>query len=467
MADWTAKHRPSTLTEVRGNDTACEELKEWAEAWPENGRAVILAGRPGVGKTSAAHALAADMGWDRIEINASDDRTGDAIRRHVGRAAQNATLGGDGRQLVVVDEADSFHRGDSGGARALSDIVDDANQPVVLIVNEEYEMPDSIRRSVDTIEFRAVSARSILPALRDICREEDIDYESDALEAIAERNSGDLRSAINDLQAVAETTTTLTVEDVVASSRDETTDLWSYLDAVLKEADAETALRTTYDVDETPDDLLLWVEDKAPLVYDNDELTAAYEFLGNADRWLGRVRATQNYGYWRYATDNISAGVASARSETRGGFTRYGGAPYRSARDQTRDYVATQIARTGDLSVGTARREVLPYLATMTHHCHAREVTIQMTQAYDLDEDEVAFVTGSGASTNKVEGIVAEAQERRDAAAVEGSEGAFSPVEDESESEAATQSGEPETDPEESTPAEDDSESQAGLEDFL
>lgn len=474
MADWTAKHRPSTLAEIRGNDSACEDLRDWAEAWPEDGRAVILAGRPGVGKTSAAHALATEMGWELIEVNASDDRTADAIRDRVGRAAQNQTLGGGGRQLVVIDEADSFHRADSGGARALSDIVSEANQPLILIVNEEYEMPDSIRRSVETIEFRAVSARSILPALRDICREEGIEFESEALEAIAEQNSGDLRSAINDLQAVAENAKTLTIEDVVAGDRDETTDLWSYLDAVLKEADAETALRTTYDVDETPDDLLLWVEDKAPLVYDLDELARAYEFLGNADRWLGRVRATQNYGYWRYATDNISGGVAAARSTTRGGFTRYGGAPYRSSRDQTRDYVATQIATTGGLSVGTARREVLPYLSTMTHHCHARELTIQMAGTYDLDADEVSFVTGSGASTNKVEGIIEEAQERRQSAAVGRTEGAFEPRAEETASDGddpAAEQTETETDSADSV-AEDSGEteeedSQADLGDFV
>lgn len=425
MPDWTEKHRPATLAEVRGNDSARDELHAWADNWPDEGRAVILAGRPGVGKTSAAHALAADMGWEVVEVNASDNRTTETVERHVGRASRNATLGSTGRQLVIVDEADSFHRSDSGGARALSDILDDAGQPMIFIVNEEYEMPDSIRHSVDTIEFRDVAPRSIVPVLRDICRQEDIEYESAALEAIAERNSGDLRSAINDLQAVAERTEVLTEADLVTGARDGTTDLWSYLDAVLKEADAQTALQTTYEVDETPDDLVRWVEDKVPLVYEPEELQRAYEFLGNADRWLGRVRATQDYSYWRYVTDNVSGGVAAARTHTRGGFTRYGGHPYRSSRDSTRDYVARQIATTGGLSIATARRAVLPYLATMTHHCHARDLTIKMAETYDLDESEVAFVTGSGESTNKVEGIVSEARERRERAAVEGSEGAF------------------------------------------
>jgi len=463
MPDWTETYRPSTLSEVRGNDKARDALHDWAAAWPEEGRAVILAGSPGVGKTSAAHALASDMGWEQVEVNASDTRKADAVERLVGRASRNTTLGGaDDRQLLIVDEADSFNRSDAGGARALSDIVKEAAQPVVLIVNDEYEMPDGIRRSVDTIEFRDVSKRSIVPVIRDICRKEGIEYEDDALDALAEKNSGDLRSAVNDLQALAETDRTLRAEDVVTGQRDRSADIWSFLDAVLKEESAQEALYTTYDVDETPDDLLLWVEDKAPKVYDGAELAAAYEFMANADRWLGRVRATQDYSYWRYATDNLAAGVAAVREEDRGGWTRYGGAPYRSSKDGTRDYVAERIAAVSGVSVGTARRDVLPFLAAMTHHCKPRELTVAMAAVYDFDEEHVAFVTGSGESTNKVESIVADAADLRAAAATEQAADAFA-----GSAGAEDRDQPPEPDEEEQEDEDDASDSQAGLADFI
>ncbi|MFB6121139.1 MAG: replication factor C large subunit [Halobacteriaceae archaeon] len=462
MSDWTEKHRPETLTEVRGNDKARDALREWAEAWPDEGRAVILAGSPGVGKTSAAHALANDMGWERVEVNASDTRNTDAVERLVGRASRNTTLGGaENRQLLIVDEADSFHRSDAGGARALSDIVKEAAQPVVLIVNDQYEMPDGIRRRVDDIEFRDVSKRSIVPVLRDICRKEGIEFESEALDALAEKNSGDLRSAVNDLQALVETDRTLTADDVVTGERDRSADIWSFLDAVLKEKSAEDALYTTYDVDETPDDLLLWVEDKAPKVYDTEELAAAYEFMANADRWLGRVRATQNYSYWRYATDNLAAGVAAAREETRGGWTRYGGAPYRSSKDGVRDYVAERIAAESGVSVGTARRDVLPFLAAMTHHCKPRELTVAMAAAYDFEEEHVAFVTGSGETTNKVQSIVADAEEMREAAVTEHAGDAFAGSHGAEKSETPTVEEEADGEDED-----ENSEAQTGLADF-
>jgi replication factor C large subunit len=426
MADWTETYRPTTLSEVRGNDKACEQLREWAETWDDHRSAVILHGSPGIGKTSAAHALAHDMGWPVMELNASDQRTGDDIERLAGGAAMNQSLTGTGRQLVILDEADNIHyQKDRGGAAAITRLVKEANQPIVLIANEFYDMSQGLRSACETIEFNDVYARSITPALRDICRQEGIEYEEAALEAIAEQNSGDLRGAVNDLQALAEGTRRLTEDDVVTAERDRTEDIFTLLDAVLKEQPPEEALRTAYDTDETPDDLLQWVEDKVPKVYEGGEIARAYEFLANADRWLGRVRATQNYSYWRYATDNVAAGVAAARDHERGGWTRYGGAPYRSSKDATRDYVAQRVAEVEGVSTATARAEILPFLAAMTHHCRNRELTVAMTARYDLDAEHVSFVTGSGKTTNKVQSIVEESEERKEADAVEHSGDAF------------------------------------------
>jgi replication factor C large subunit len=424
--DWTEKYRPTTLSEVRGNDKARDALHDWARSWDDHGEAVVLHGAPGVGKTSAAHALANDMGWSVMELNASDSRTADKIKRVAGGAAMNQSLTTSGRQLVILDEADNLHHHkDRGGAGAMTDLVKEAQQPVVLIANDYYDMSRGLRNACRDIEFRDVSKRSILPVLRDICRKEGIEYEDDALDVIAATNDGDLRGAIKDLQAAAEGRDRITEEDVATGDRDRTQDIFSLLDAVLKEQTPEEALQTAYDTDETPDDLLQWVEDKVPKVYEADEIADAYGYLAKADRWLGRVRATQNYTYWRYATDNIAAGVAAARKTTRGGWTRYGGAPYRSTRDSTRDYIAEQIAASAGVSTATARREIMPFLAVMTHHCKNRELTVRMAARYELDAEHVSFITGSGESTNKVQDIVADAEELREQAAVEHSGGAF------------------------------------------
>lgn len=450
MTDWTETYRPSSLSELRGNDKACKQLREWADTWEDHREAVIIHGPPGIGKTSAAHALASDRDWPTIELNASDSRTKDVIERVAGEAAKSGTLtsGGAGKRLVIMDEADNIHgNADRGGSRATTALVKEASQPMILIANEYYDMANGLRNACQDIEFRSVSKRSIVPVLRDICRKEGIEFEIEALESIAEMNSGDLRGAINDLQALAEGRDKLVADDVIMGERDQTRGIFEYLDIVFKEGNAQEALEASYDVDETPDDLINWIEDNVPKDYQGKELATAYEFLSNADRWLGRVRATQNYSFWRYAGDNMTAGVAAARRESKGGWTRYGPPSYWSklgrsrGRRETRDYIARQIAETNGVSMGSARREILPYLRVMTHHCKNRELTVAMTATYDLDAEHVSFVTGSGESTNKVQSIVEDAQQILEERTVEASQGAFdgSPTtESDNESEDAT-----------------------------
>jgi len=481
LMDWTESYRPDTLSAVRGNDKARDAFEDWGRTWDDHREAVILYGSPGVGKTSAAHALAADMGWETVELNASDQRTADAIERFAGRAARNETLGGDstdegGRQLVIVDEADNIHGNyDRGGAQAITKLVKESNQPIVLIANEFYEMSRGLRNACQDIEFRDVSARSIVPVLRDICRKEGIEFDADALQRIADANSGDLRGAVKDLQATAEGKDHLTVEDVVTGDRDTTAGIFTVLDAILKEEEsAQDALHVAYDADETPDDLTAWVEDKVMKVYDPEETVRAYEFLANADRWLGRVQATQDYSYWRYVTDNTAAGVAASRDGTSGGWTQYGGRPQMwPASDATIDEICRKIAVAGGLSIETSRREVLPFLSAMIHHCKPRELAVAVTAYFEFDEEDLAAVSGSGESTNKVQGIVADAEERREEQMEEHAGGAFAgelPDREDEPEEAAPEADE--TEPEEPEPDEEAEEeeaddSQAGLSDFV
>ena len=455
MSDWTERYRPDSLSALRGNDKARDQLLEWAETWDDHRKAVILHGPPGVGKTSAAHALAADKNWPTIELNASDSRTKDVIEQVAGEAAKSGTLtaGGGGRRLLILDEADNIHGNvDRGGTRAITSLVKEADQPMILIANEFYDMSNGLRNACEDVEFRPVSRRSILPVLRDICRQEGIEYEDDALEQIAETNSGDLRGAVNDLQALAEGRKKLAAENVVTGERDTTEGIFDYLDVLIKEAGAQEALEASYDVDETPDDLVNWIEDNMPKDYHGEELAVAYDFLANADKWLGRVRETQNYSYWRYAGDNMTAGVAAARREDKGGWTRYGPPSYWSKLGRTsgtrdkRDYIARKIAEANGVSMSAARREILPHLRVMTHHCKNRDLTVAMAARYELDEKHVSYVTGSGETTNKVQSIVEEAEERRAKESVEATQGAFEGQADVTEETDAEDNGDAEDD---------------------
>ena len=62
------------------------------------------------------------------------------------------------------------------------------------------------------------------------------------------------------------------------------------------------------------------------------------------------------------------------------------------------------------MSVSTARREVLPFLSTMTYHCKPEVLTEIIASWLELDAGEVSYLTGSGKDTKKVARIVESAK---------------------------------------------------------
>ena len=417
--DWTEKYRPKTLSQVAGHNKAVEELMRWAQSWV-NGipkeKAVVLYGRAGIGKTTAAHALAGEMGWEMIELNASDQRTADIIQKVAGSASQMSTLGGSSmKRLVILDEADNIHgTADRGGEKAIVELIKKTGQPIILIANELYDMSAGLRSACKPIQFSSVVSRSMIPVLKRIAGAEGVECAPGVLEKMAENANGDMRSAINDLQAIAQGRSRIELGDITTGERDTKENIFKVLVKIFKGTDIIEAHKATFNLDENPEDLIQWVDENLPLEYVQvNDLEKGYQYLSRASTFLGRVRRRQNYNMWRYAGVMMTAGIVAARSRRYTGFVKFQPPSLWRKLGQTksmryiRDSTAKKIGTHCHISTAYTRSQLLPFFRMMLEN---EECAPRVAALLTLETEEIAFLMGSKSVTKKVQKIYDEAQ---------------------------------------------------------
>lgn len=446
--DWTEKHRPRRLAEVVGNSPSIGRLKAWADSWviglPDR-RAVTLAGPPGTGKTSTALALANDMGWSVIELNASDARNATAIQKIALAGAVHQTFGADGsfhgaasdggRKLIVLDEADNlYERGgaddgglpsdlsDRGGKAAIIETIRQTRQPIVLIVNDLYALEkgsgSALKSLTEVLKFTRINSRSIPAALARIADAEGVVVDREVLDAIAARSVGDLRAAVRDLESICLGRNRVTVKELASlGSRDTTSNLFDLVRHVLKGHELQALRQEVWNADATPEDLALWVDENLPREYrDPADLVAGYEMLSRADVFLGRTKSTQDYGLWSYAGELATVGVMTARTHEYREFVPFGFPQWLSKMGRTKgarqakDELALRLGRVTHASKRKTRLEQVEAFSTLFQA--DREFAVEQAHRLELADEEVVLLLGPEATAKAVQEIRAAVEAR-------------------------------------------------------
>ena len=311
--DWAEKYRPAHLQDIVGNTTVVRQMAAWARDWTRQSRPLLLYGKPGIGKTSSAYALANDMGWEVVELNASDQRTASVIERVAGEGSTTASLNGNMRKLILLDEADNLQgTADRGGAKAILTCIKESRQPMILIANDLYGIPAEIRFRCEPLQFRAVAARSIAPRLKYICAAEKISCSDAAVRQIADSAEGDIRSAVNMLFAAGIGRQELSDAQVHTAKKDERASIFSLVSAIAAAKSDKDLMALSREVEDTPDTVEQWIEGNLGIIVPPDSRGAAYRHLSRADEYLGYTYRRQYHTLWRYATAVMLLGVADA-----------------------------------------------------------------------------------------------------------------------------------------------------------
>jgi replication factor C small subunit len=202
---WTEKYRPRTLDEVVNHSEIVTRLKKFVS--DKNMPHMLFAGPPGTGKTTMAHCLAHDLYGDNyrqyiLELNASDERGIEVIRSKVKEFARTRVVGNVPFKIILLDEADNMTADAQQALRRLMELYT-ASTRFILIANYPSRIIEPIQSRTAVFRFTPLKREDVVERLKYICSNEKVKCHEDALNTIFELSEGDMRRAINILQASA------------------------------------------------------------------------------------------------------------------------------------------------------------------------------------------------------------------------------------------------------------------------
>lgn len=367
---WVEKHRPRTLDDIKGQKEAVEEIRNWIKEVKEGKRVkpLLIVGPPGSGKTSAAHAIARELGFDAVEVNASDMRDRNHLQYIVESSGAVSLLTGT-RRLIILDEIDALPGEGYAIASLVKELISKGNVPIVMTANDPYERHLYEIRSLSTmVKFSRIRWQTVAGVLREICRKEGVSVSEEVLERIAKSSQGDLRAAINDLEGLVKGSSELLKNlGEKYGKRDIETDVFKVLSAIFYGENCYPAYLSSLNLDMEPDMLFRWVEENVAHVYDGPSLAKAYEMLSLADLMRGRIVRTNNWRFLAYFTQLMTFGVCVAKEGRPKGerlrppeMIRQLSAT-KEMRAKTKEFLE-RVARRLHLSTALVRAEIIPML---------------------------------------------------------------------------------------------------------
>jgi len=204
---WVEKYRPKKISEIVNQKEIMGSLGALLKNQSEMPH-LLFSGSAGVGKTSTAICISRDIlgkHWQdySLELNASDERGIGMVREKVKKFSRFAGLDTEiPFKIIILDEADEMT---SDAQTALRRIIEDTAKycRFILIANNLSKIIEPIQSRCVVFKFTRISNKEISSQLKFIAQKEKIKADEKGLETISDYADGDIRHAINILQAAA------------------------------------------------------------------------------------------------------------------------------------------------------------------------------------------------------------------------------------------------------------------------
>ncbi|XP_071709614.1 replication factor C subunit 1 isoform X2 [Rutidosis leptorrhynchoides] len=257
---WTEKYKPKVPNDIIGNQSLVKQIHDWLTQWNANflggvgkgkgkkqsdsgpKKAILLSGTPGIGKTTSAKLVSQMLGFQTIEVNASDSRgkadskiekgisnsTANSVKELVSNQSLNVDVNSSKhpKAVLIMDEVDGMSAGDRGGVADLILSIKMSKIPIICICNDRYSQKlKSLINYCTLLTFRKPTKQQMAKRLAQIAKSENLEVNEIALEELATRVNGDMRMALNQLQYMSLSMKVIKFDDIkqrlLSSSKDE------------------------------------------------------------------------------------------------------------------------------------------------------------------------------------------------------------------------------------------------------
>ena len=201
---WVEKYRPKDTSEILFDPFIRHKILtiQQNKSIPN----MILTGEPGTGKTSTILCMIADiyskkeLERDVLELNASDDRGLNIINNTIIPFCKKIPSSSK-HKLIILDESDSITL---KAQNLLANIISKykKNTRFVFICNDCNKIIESIQSNCITINFSNISKKNIKEKVKNICEEENIDYDDNSIKELIFVSDNNIRQVINNLECI-------------------------------------------------------------------------------------------------------------------------------------------------------------------------------------------------------------------------------------------------------------------------
>lgn len=204
---WVEKYRPTQISEIVNQKEIIGSLKSFCKKKSELPH-LLFSGAAGIGKTTTALCIVKEIlgeYWRNftLELNASDERGINMVRERIKKFSRFYGLSTDiPFKMIILDEADEMT---SDAQTALRRIIEDASKycRFILIANNVSKIIEPLQSRCAVFKFSKISNIDLVEHLHKVSKNENIKNDEYGLKMIADYVNGDLRHAINILQATS------------------------------------------------------------------------------------------------------------------------------------------------------------------------------------------------------------------------------------------------------------------------